>query len=188
MPKVCLAPIWYPLESYATSRLRAKYVAELLADLPQWEVQLDYQPEADIAILVQLCSHRTFRRIRDTRHQLVVYDICDRFFDTDSLFQTEEGPLSARSRCLELIERADVLIAPTRQLKGEISQRFSAKPCFHVPECVDYGASPQPASIKARVIHAAGNAGTRAWRLPRGAEMGRELEDRLMSGGGILVQ
>ena len=27
--KICFTPIWYPLDNYATSRLRAKHVVEL---------------------------------------------------------------------------------------------------------------------------------------------------------------
>jgi hypothetical protein len=144
VPKICFVPIWYPLEGYATSRLRAKYVAELLADHDQHEVRLDYQPDADIAVMVQLCSDENLRRVSANRQQLVVYDICDRFFETDALFRTEEGLLSARRRCLELIERADVLIAPTQQLIEELSRRFPGRPCRYVPELIDYGASPQP--------------------------------------------
>ena len=38
--KICFAPIWYPLEDYATSRLRAKLVAELFAAEHQWDVRI----------------------------------------------------------------------------------------------------------------------------------------------------
>lgn len=144
MPTVCFAPIWFPLDNYATSRLRAKYVVELLSDNPHWEVSLGYQPDADIAVIVQLCSDRNFEEISNNPDQLVVYDICDRYFATDNTFNTEEGPLQAYIRCLEVIERADILIAPTRQLQDEMSQRFPGKPCLHIPELVDYRGSPDP--------------------------------------------
>ena len=149
MPKVCFAPIWYPIDQYATSRLRAKYVAELLADDDFWDVEINYNPDADIAVIVQLCSNQYLELIVNNRDQVVVYDICDRYFATDNVFKTDEGVLHARSRCLEVIERANVLIAPTRQLKMEISRHFPGKPCFYIPELVDYGASPSPAT-KAR--------------------------------------
>lgn len=132
------------MEHYATSRLRAKNVAELLRDDGRWDVELDYSEDADIAIIIQLCSDRNLEAICRNRDQVVVYDICDRFFATDSTFRTDEGVLHARSRCLETIERADLLIVPTRQLKAELSSRFPAKPCFHLPELVDYGAIPGP--------------------------------------------
>jgi len=59
VPKVCFVPIWYPLEQYATSRLRAKSVVDLMRHDPRWEVELDYRDDADIAVIVQLCSDRT---------------------------------------------------------------------------------------------------------------------------------
>jgi hypothetical protein len=132
------------MNDFATSRLRAKYVVELLGNDPFWEVDAGYDPEADIAIIVQLCSDQTFRQISANRDQFIVYDICDRFFDTDNTFRTEEGPLRARSRCLETIDRANVLIAPTLQLRDELLTRFPRKPCFHVPEVVDYRGVPSP--------------------------------------------
>lgn len=146
MPKVCFVPIWYPLEQYATSRLRAKSVVELLRHDPRWEVELDYSEDADIAVIVQLCSNRNLEEINRNRDQVVVYDICDRFFATDSLFRTDEGVLHSQDRCLEVIDRADVLIVPTRQLKAELNSRFPAKPCVYLPELVDYGSVPSPAS------------------------------------------
>lgn len=144
MPKVCFAPIWYPVEEYATSRLRAKCVVDLLAGDGLWDVSLDYRSDADIVVIVQLCSDANFENISSHRDQLIIYDICDRFFTTDRTFRTDEGVLHTRRRCLDVIERADVLIAPTPQLKEEISRLFPAKPCFHIPEAVDYGASPHP--------------------------------------------
>ncbi|NQW50077.1 MAG: hypothetical protein HQ465_02440 [Rhodospirillales bacterium] len=145
MPKVCFAPIWYPLEQYATSRLRAKSAVELLRDDLRWEVELDYSDDADIAVIVQLCSDRNLEEICRNRDQMVVYDICDRYFSSDAIFRTDEGVLHARDRCLEVIERADVLIVPTRQLKVELNKLFPAKPCLYLPELVDYGALPSPA-------------------------------------------
>ena len=132
------------MNDFATSRLRAKYVVELLGDDPFWEVDAGYHSEADIAVIVQLCSDQTFREISANRDQFIVYDICDRFFETDNTFRTEEGPLRARSRCLETIDRANVLIAPTHHLRDEILQRFPGKPCFHIPELVDYRGMPSP--------------------------------------------
>lgn len=146
VPEICFVPIWYPIDDYATSRLRGKYVVELFAGDRFWDVKAGYHPGADIAVIVQLCSDRNYRMISYNRDQLVIYDICDRYFATDNTFRTDEGLLSARGRCLEMIERADMLIAPTRQLRDEIARRFPGKPCFHVPELVDYGASPHPVS------------------------------------------
>lgn len=121
-------------------------MAELLRHDTPWDVELAYSNDADIAVIVQLCSDRTLEAICKNRDQMVVYDICDRFFASDSLFRTDEGVLHARSRCLEVIDRADVLIVPTLRLKAELNSLFPAKPCFHVPELVDYGAAPSPAS------------------------------------------
>ena len=144
MPTICFVPIWYPMDNFATSRLRAKYVVELLGKDPFWEVSAGYHSESDIAVIVQLCSDQTFREIAANREQFIVYDICDRFFETDSKFRTEEGVLRARGRCLETIDRANVLIAPTLQLRDELLMRFPEKPCFHIPEVVDYGGMPTP--------------------------------------------
>jgi len=146
VPRVSFAPIWYPVDQYATSRLRAKYVVELLADDPVWDVELNHDPTADIAVIVQLCSDQTLESIRQNRRQLVVYDICDRYFATNNVFKTDEGSLHARERCLEVIDRADVLITPTVRLQTELSGLFPNKPCFFVPEPIDYGASLRPAT------------------------------------------
>jgi len=148
VPSICFVPIWYPLNDFATSRLRAKYVVELLGDDPFWEVDAGYHPEADIAVIVQLCSDQTFREISANRDQFIIYDICDRFFETDNTFRTEQGPLRARSRCLETIDRANVLIAPTLQLRDEILGLFPGKPCFHVPELIDYRGIPSPVTAR----------------------------------------
>lgn len=142
MPTICFAPIWYPLDDFATSRLRAKYVVELLESDSFWHVSAGYDAEADISVIVQLCSDQTFRQIEANRDQFIVYDICDRFFETDNTFRTQEGLLRARSRCLETIDRANLLIAPTAQLRDEIVRRFPDKPCFHIPELVDYRGVP----------------------------------------------
>lgn len=146
MPKVSFAPIWYPVDQYATSRLRAKYIVELLAGDHVWDVDLDYDPTADIAVIVQLCSDQVLENITNNRDQIVIYDLCDRFFATDNVFKTDEGALYARQRCLEIIERAKVLIVPTQQLQAEVSRLFPNKPCFFIPEPVDYEASPRPAT------------------------------------------
>lgn len=132
------------MEDFATSRLRAKYVAELLGDDPFWQVSVGYDAECDIAVIVQLCSDQTFRQISANREQFVIYDICDRFFETDNTFRTEEGLLHARTRCLDTIDRSNLLIAPAPQLRDEILHRFPQKPCFYVPELVDYGGIPSP--------------------------------------------
>lgn len=132
------------MENFATSRLRARYVVDLLGNDPFWQVSSGYDAEADIAVIVQLCSDQTFRQISTNRDQFIVYDICDRFFETDNTFRTEEGLLRARSRCLETIDRANLLIAPTARLRDEILQRFPDKQCVHIPELVDYGGIPSP--------------------------------------------
>jgi hypothetical protein len=144
--RICFTPIWYPLDDYATSRLRAKYVAELFSDVPQWDVRIGYEDDADIAVIIQLCNHSNLERIRRNRSQFVIYDLCDRFFETDNLFKTDEGPLHAQAICLEVIERADALIVPSQSLREVLSRRFPGKPCFYVPELVDYRGSPRAPS------------------------------------------
>ena len=146
MPKVSFAPIWYPVDQYATSRLRAKYVVELLAGDHVWDVDLDYDPTADIAVIVQLCSDHILESITNNPDQIVIYDLCDRFFETDNVFKTDEGALYARQRCLEIIDRASVLIVPTQQLQAEVSRLFPNKPCLFIPESIDYEASRRPAT------------------------------------------
>lgn len=149
--RICFTPIWYPLDDYATSRLRAKYVAELFSDVPPWDVRIGYEDDADIAVVVQLCNHSNLERIRRNRSQFVIYDLCDRFFETDNIFRTDEGPLHAKALCLEVIERADALIVPSQSLREELFQRFPGKPCFYVPELVDYRGSPQaPSNAESR--------------------------------------
>ena len=121
-------------------------MVELLADDLVWEVELGYDSTSDVAVIVQLCSDQTLESISSNRNQIVVYDICDRFFATNNVFKTDEGALHARERCIEVIDRADVLICPTKQLRTELARLFPGKPCFFVPESIDYGASPRPAT------------------------------------------
>lgn len=121
-------------------------MVDLLADDPVWEVELGYDSTSDIAVIVQLCSDQTLESISSNRNQIVVYDICDRFFATNNVFKTDEGALHARERCFEVIDRADVLICPTKQLRTELARLFPGKPCFFVPESIDYGASPRSAT------------------------------------------
>jgi glycosyltransferase involved in cell wall biosynthesis len=140
--RVCFAPFWEPAENFGSSRLRAKYPADFLAQNDRYDIRMGYDSVADIAIVVQMCTHDVMSKLNANQDQFVVYDVCDRYYENPRLFKHVSPPIDSLARFHELCERADLILVPSRELKAQIAARFPDKPVRFLPEPVDYGATP----------------------------------------------
>lgn len=138
MPSVCFVPFWRPIDKFASSRLRAFYPAKHLQEAGYDNVSTDYNPAADIAVIIQSCDNSTFDAISSNRDQFIIYDVCDRYFEHAKIFKMEGGDVDSLSRYHELIARADLVTVSTIELKAEIASRNPGKPVIYVPDGIDY--------------------------------------------------
>lgn len=139
--KVAFAPFWEPMESFGSSRLRAFYPSQYLIDAGQFEVVRGYAPDAQVAIVTQMCSDQVYDQLVANTDQFVVYDVCDKYYENPRLFRHLDPPVDSLGRFNQLIDRADLIIVPTRELKAEIGSRYPHKPVKYIPEPVDYNAN-----------------------------------------------
>lgn len=140
--RVCFAPFWEPAENFGSSRLRAKYPADFLAQNDRYDIRMGYDSVADIAIVVQMCTDDVMSKLNANQDQYVIYDVCDRYYENPRLFKHVSPPIDSLARFHELCERADLILVPSRELKAQIAVRFPDKPVRFLPEPVDYGATP----------------------------------------------
>lgn len=150
--RVCFAPFWEPAENFGSSRLRAKYPAEFLAQNDRFEIAMGYDSVADIAIVVQMCTHDVMSKLHANQDQFVVYDVCDRYYENPRLFAHVSPPIDSLSRFHELCERADLILVPSRELKAQIAARFPDKAVKFLPEPVDYGATPLAPKVSEKKV------------------------------------
>jgi glycosyltransferase involved in cell wall biosynthesis len=148
--KISFVPFWEPMQNFGSSRLRAKYPSEFLSATGRFEINVGYDPASDIVVVVQMCDDVLMDKLRENKNQFVVYDVCDRYYENLRLFKHVSPPIDSLSRFRELVERADVVLTPSRELKTEIASRFQEKPVIYVPEPVDYGATPAPLTRTAK--------------------------------------
>lgn len=137
-PSVSFVPFWTPVEKFASSRLRALYPAEILRGEGWPNVSISYDAASDIVVVVQCCDNSIMEALRTNPRQFLIYDVCDRYFENPRLFKRPEGEVNSLQRFQELIERADLVTVPTRELKVEIATRYPGKPVVYVPETIDY--------------------------------------------------
>jgi hypothetical protein len=142
--RICFVPFWEPAEKFGSSRLRAKYPSEFLTRSGRFSVSMGYDPAADIAVIVQMCTHEVMGQLRTNPDQFVIYDVCDRYYENPRLFKHVDPPIDSQARFGELTERADLIVVPSRELKAQIASRLPDKPVRYVPEPVDYGATARP--------------------------------------------
>jgi glycosyltransferase involved in cell wall biosynthesis len=143
--KVAFVPFWEPAENFGSSRLRAKYPSEYLRQAGTFDVVLGYQDDADIVVIVQMCHDGIMEKIKSNRDQFVIYDVCDKYYENERVFRHVDPPISSLKRYGELMERADLIIVPSRELKAEVASRAPHKPVKFVPEPIDYDATGRPA-------------------------------------------
>ena len=122
-PKVAFIPFWGSQESAAaTTRLRALLPARLLSHC-NYNVQvLDELPkdnDFDIIVINQLATLDTISKIR-THRQLVVYDVCDIYFDDN---RTLRGVVASKAS-QDLMRLSHVVTASTPALASLIRRRF----------------------------------------------------------------
>ncbi|MFN6998797.1 MAG: glycosyltransferase, partial [Elioraea tepidiphila] len=140
-PKVAFVPFWEPAENFGSSRLRAKYPAEYVRATGKFDVVVGYADDADIAVIVQMCSDEVMNRLRANTDQFMIYDVCDKYYENERVFRHLDPPVSSLRRYGELVERANLVIVPSRELKAEVASRAPDRPVKFVPEPVDYGAT-----------------------------------------------
>jgi glycosyltransferase involved in cell wall biosynthesis len=127
-----------PPEKFASSRIRAFYPCQYLAEAKYDSASIGYDAEAEVAIVIQSCENDVWEKIRNNRRQFLIYDVCDRYFENRKTFKRPGGDIDSLDRYEELVERADLIIVPTRELKVEIASRNPSKAVVFVPECIDY--------------------------------------------------
>jgi glycosyltransferase involved in cell wall biosynthesis len=137
--KVSFAPFWEPMENFGSSRLRALYPSQYLSEAGRFEIVKGYAPDADVAIVTQMCSDPIYAQLMENKDQFVVYDVCDKYYENPRLFRHLDPPVNSIDRFAQLVDRADLIIVPTRELKAEIGSRYPHKPVKYIPEPVDYG-------------------------------------------------
>jgi glycosyltransferase involved in cell wall biosynthesis len=143
-PSTCFVPFWMPAQNFGSSRLRALYPFEFLVRGQYPSVSLGYNPDAQVAIIVQSCDEPIWESINKNKQQFVIYDVCDRYFENSKVFKRPTGDVNSLDRYNQLMERADLVIVPSRELKVEISSRHPHKPVIYVPETIDYGSTRLP--------------------------------------------
>lgn len=139
--KVAFVPFWEPTENFGSSRLRAQYPAAYLTKRGQLEVVVGYAADADVVIIVQMCTDEVMSQLLNNTGQFVIYDVCDKYYEKPRLFKHLASPVDSLSRFHQLVERADLLLAPSEELKLELASRVPTKAVKYVPEPVDYEAT-----------------------------------------------
>ena len=137
-PSVCFVPFWTPEMNFASSRLRALYPSQSLARDGYGGAGLGYRADADVAIVVQSCDIDVWEQLAANPEQFVIYDVCDRYFENEREFARPSGTVNSLHRYHQLVDRADLIIVPTLELKAEVAARATSKPVVFVPEPLDY--------------------------------------------------
>lgn len=152
---VSFLPFWKPTANFASSRLRSDFPAELLSAMPSpVGIVRDDVGESDVAIVIQMADDPLYAQLTAKPDTFVVYDVCDRYFENGKEFKTPTGLVNSLTRFGEMMQRANLVIAPSTELKAALAARFPDKPVYYVPEMIDYSRSLQegvPATEK-RVV------------------------------------
>jgi glycosyltransferase involved in cell wall biosynthesis len=130
---ICFVPFWKPSRSFASARLRCHYPARFLND-SDMAANLGYSENSDIVVVSQLATDETLAALHKNLHQIVIYDVCDRYYADDR----NVGGVHAQVRFHELASRASVIVTPTAELKRDITQLGLAKPVVYIPDGIDY--------------------------------------------------
>lgn len=150
--KVAFVPFWEPVDNFGSSRLRAKYPAGYLSRTGAFEAHIGYRPDADVVVVVQMCSDDVMRALETNRNQFVIYDVCDKYYEKPRLFRHLAPPVDSRARFYELAARSNLIVVPSQELKIEVASRLVDKAVKYVPEPVDYQASPRKPSAGPRPV------------------------------------
>ncbi len=137
--KVSFLPFWLPAHQFASSRLRSLYPSRMLAG-PGCSVGAlpVHHAQSNIMVVVQSCTDDTLNELKKREDAFVIYDVCDKYYTDEKIFNGRFGVISSLSRLHELMAVSDMVITPTRTLKGQIAMRFPHKPVFYMPEPIDY--------------------------------------------------
>ncbi|RXF73249.1 glycosyltransferase [Hansschlegelia zhihuaiae] len=149
---VAFLPFWKPAPKFASSRLRAEFPSAIVQKQPTNAQVVPDEATADIAVVVQSAEDPTYQRIAQDRGQFLIYDVCDRYFENAKTFRTPTGEVDSLARFHQLAERANLLIAPTTELKAELAVRFPSKPVYYVPEAIDYSRALHPVTPASKQV------------------------------------
>lgn len=143
---VAFEPFWKPAPKFASSRLRGERPKGIVSKHPAAAKTAPESRAAEIVVVIQSAETPDFERLRDDPGKFLIYDVCDRYFESAKIFKTPTGDVNSLERFGELIERANVVIAPTIELKAEIASRYPHRAVYYVPEALDYSGVYHPAS------------------------------------------
>lgn len=180
--KICFNPFWYPVDNFATGRIRSSYPAKLLNQVEGIAAKLGYDPDADIVFVSQLADDALLESISKNTAQYVVYDVCDKYYDDERIV----GGVNAKSRFYEIVDRANLIVTSTLQLKKDLYELKIDKPIIHIQDGIDFvefgkGIDPNYNSPKINTIGWFGNPGrgnldSAAWLLENALELGKEIK------------
>lgn len=134
LTKISLNPFWYPVNNFATGRIRSYYPAHLLNQLEGVAAKLGYDPKADIVFVSQLADDGLLNLLNSNAGQFVIYDVCDKYYEDDRVV----GGVHAKSRFYEIVHRANLIITSTLELKKEIYALKLNKPIVHIQDGIDF--------------------------------------------------
>lgn len=132
--KISIVPFWLPVNDFATGRLRCSYVADALKNSPVYSTKLGYDPKADIVIVSQLASDELYEQIVNNNQQFVIYDLCDRYYVDNRVV----GGVHARQRFTEIVNRANLIVTSTIELKKDLYNLGINKPIIYIPDGLDF--------------------------------------------------
>lgn len=180
--KICFNPFWYPVDSFATGRIRSSYPAKLLNQIEGVGAKLGYDPTADIVFVSQLADDALLENINRNTEQFVVYDLCDKYYEDERLV----GGVNAKSRFYEIVKRANLIVTSTLELKKDLYELKINKPIVHVQDGIDFNEFKNSISSnyvisKINTVGWFGNPGrgnldSAVWLLENALELGKKLK------------
>jgi len=148
-PKIAFVPFWGADPSAsATTRLRNLLPCRLLKDNGyNCDVICDSSnlKDYDIVILSQLSSEKTLANL-DPSRQLVIYDVCDLYFDDDRIL----NGVIASSSASETAKLSHLITVSTNELAEQVLYKIPEKPVEVLPDGIDYdlGLNHQPNKVR----------------------------------------
>lgn len=180
--KLCFNPFWYPVDNFATGRIRSSYPAKLVNQIEGVAAKLGYDPDADIVFVSQLADDSLLENISKNAKQYVVYDLCDKYYDDERVV----GGVNAKSRFYEIVKRANLIVTSTLQLKRDLYELKIDKPIVHIQDGIDFiefgkAIDSNYSSSKINTIGWFGNPGrgnldSAMWLLENALELGKNIK------------
>ncbi len=132
--KISFNPFWFPVENFATGRIRSLLPSRLLNRTPGIGAKLGYDAAADIVLISQLASDDLLEKINKNSKQFVIYDVCDKYYEDDRIV----GGVNAKKRFFEILNRANLITTSTLELKKDLYNLKVKKPVVCVQDGIDF--------------------------------------------------